>query len=82
MRFLRAAAHGQTGFNNVAMIALAWVVKVIVSLVFLFLMVRTYDHVICGVSSNESLAMGPCNKPRVPGPRPVCCSDSCPLLAN
>eukprot|EP00983_Pelagomonas_calceolata_P012528 402120-Pelagomonas_calceolata.AAC.1 len=27
MRFLRAAAHGQTGFNNVAMIALAWVVK-------------------------------------------------------
>eukprot|EP00983_Pelagomonas_calceolata_P082421 1155918-Pelagomonas_calceolata.AAC.9 len=43
MRFLRAAADGQAGFSNVAMLALAWVVMVIVSLFFLFLMVRAQD---------------------------------------
>ncbi|KAF5832417.1 hypothetical protein DUNSADRAFT_11700 [Dunaliella salina] len=38
MRFLRAAADGQNMFSNAAMVALAWVVIFIVSLVFLFLM--------------------------------------------
>ncbi|KAF5832422.1 hypothetical protein DUNSADRAFT_11704 [Dunaliella salina] len=38
MRFLHAAADGRSGFSNAAMLAMAWVVMVIVSLFFLFLM--------------------------------------------